>query len=88
MIGTFCMWPLTAEMKQRFILQYLTPMGDYQELLCHVFENRAIDLIMHYIDLRKNHDIRLAFERYYFLFKSLLSIIILNFIFFLFFYHH
>lgn len=62
MIGTFCMYPLTPEMKQRFILQYLTPMGDYQELLCHVFENKAIDLIMHYIDLKKNHDIRLAFE--------------------------
>lgn len=62
MIGTFCMYPLSPEMKQRFILQYLTPMGDYQELLCHVFENKAIDLIMHYIDLRKNHDIRLAFE--------------------------
>lgn len=62
MIGTFCMYPLSPEMKQRFILQYLTPMGDYQELLCHVFENKAIDLIMHYIDLKKNHDIRLAFE--------------------------
>lgn len=61
MIGTFRMFPLSVEMQQRFILEYLTPMGDYQELLCHVFENDALRLICHYIDLQKNKDIKLAF---------------------------
>ena len=62
MIGSVQMKPLNKEMKQRFILQYLTPMGDYQELLCHVFENNALSLILHYINTRENRDIRLAFE--------------------------
>lgn len=62
MIGFSKVHPLTEEMKQRFILQYLTPMGDYQEMLCFVFEHNALSLIMHYIDLTKNHDIRLAFD--------------------------
>lgn len=62
MIGSSQMFPLNVEMKQRFILQYLTPMGDYQELLKHVFEHDALGLIMRYINLNENHDIRLAFE--------------------------
>ena len=62
MIGCSKVHPLTEEMKQRFVLQYLTPMGDYQEMLCFVFEHNALSLIMHYIDLTKNRDIRLAFD--------------------------
>lgn len=62
MIGTVQMHPLTTEMQQRFILQYLTPMGDYQEMLVYIFEEDALGLIMHYINLNENHDIRLAFE--------------------------
>lgn len=31
-IGTSQMHPLTLEMQQRLILQYLTPMGEYQEV--------------------------------------------------------
>lgn len=62
MIGSVQLYPLTNEMKQRFILQYLTPMGDYQELLYHIFEEDALGLILHYIDLSENKDVRLAFE--------------------------
>ena len=62
MIGSVQLYPLTNEMKQRFILQYLTPMGDYQELLYHIFEEDALGLILHYIDLTENRDVRLAFE--------------------------
>ena len=61
-IGSSKVFPLSEEMKQRFVLQYLTPMGDYQEMLCFVFEHNALSLIMHYIDLHKNRDIRLAFD--------------------------
>ena len=62
MIGSSKVYPLSDEMKQRFILQYLTPMGDYQELLCFVFEHNVLSLILHYINLKENHDIRLAFD--------------------------
>jgi hypothetical protein len=36
------MWPLSIEMQQRLILQYLTPMGEYQEVrLClyHIIQS-------------------------------------------------
>ncbi|XP_060078486.1 DDB1- and CUL4-associated factor 1-like [Ylistrum balloti] len=61
-IGTFCLSPLSTAMKQRLILQYLTPMGEYQELISDAFEHNAVDLIFYYIDLKCNKDIRLAFE--------------------------
>lgn len=62
MIGSVQLHPLSVEMQQRFILQYLTPMGDYQELLYNILEEDAMGLILHYIDLHKNGDVRLAFE--------------------------
>ncbi|KAI1277988.1 Protein mahjong [Halotydeus destructor] len=61
-VGSVQMSPLTVEMQQRFILQYLSTTGDYQELLIHVFENNILDMIMKFINLSENHDIRLAFE--------------------------
>lgn len=27
-----CLWPLSVVMEQRLLLQYLTPLGDYQEV--------------------------------------------------------
>jgi len=32
------------------------------QLLCHVFEQNAMELIFYYIDLSRNRDVRLAFE--------------------------
>lgn len=61
-ISTYCMCPLSCHMQQRLILQYLTPMGEYQELLTHIFEHNAMELIFYYIDLNRNTDARLAFE--------------------------
>ena len=61
-IGTYKMFPLDCSMQQRLILRYLTPMGEYQELLTHVFRLDAIELIFYYLDLSKNKDARLAFE--------------------------
>ncbi|XP_050398769.1 DDB1- and CUL4-associated factor 1 [Patella vulgata] len=61
-IGSYSMEPLSVTMKQRIILQYLTPMGEYQDLLGFAFEYNAMDLIIFYIDLKKNTDVRLAFE--------------------------
>lgn len=62
MIGSHQVWPLTIEFKQRVILQYLTPMGDYQELISFVFEQNALNIVLHYINLKENQDIRLAFD--------------------------
>ncbi|KAG1680062.1 DDB1- and CUL4-associated factor 1 [Nymphon striatum] len=64
-IGPLQMYPLTLKMEQRLILQYLTPMGEYQEvmlLLSHIFEHNALTQILKYTDLNKNSDVRLAFE--------------------------
>ncbi|XP_076077249.1 DDB1- and CUL4-associated factor 1-like [Mytilus galloprovincialis] len=61
-IGTYSMSPLTLSMKQRLILQYLTPLAEYQELLSTAFEKNSLDLIFYYVDLKKNTDGRLALE--------------------------
>ncbi|KAI8782336.1 DDB1- and CUL4-associated factor 1 [Biomphalaria glabrata] len=67
MIGSYSLWPLTSSMKQRLILQYLTPLGDYHELLSPILEHNAMSLIFHYINLSENKDIRLAFDALRFL---------------------
>ena len=36
------MHPLTNDMKQRFIVQYLAPLGEYQEV-CVITSNLVID---------------------------------------------
>nr|XP_022300005.1 DDB1- and CUL4-associated factor 1-like isoform X2 [Crassostrea virginica] len=61
-IGTYSLMPLNLAMKQRVILQYLTPMAEYQELISAAFEHNALDLVFFYMDLKKNADVRLAFE--------------------------
>ncbi|KAL3222634.1 hypothetical protein MRX96_028410 [Rhipicephalus microplus] len=55
-------FPLTVEMQQRLILQYLTPLGEYQELLGAVLEAKTLHLLLHYANLKENRDVRLAFE--------------------------
>ncbi|XP_058802431.1 protein mahjong isoform X2 [Phymastichus coffea] len=61
-IGIIQIYPLTLATKQMLILRYLTPMGEYQEFLGHVFEQNALDLILQYINVRETKDSRLAFE--------------------------
>ncbi|XP_046446583.1 DDB1- and CUL4-associated factor 1-like isoform X1 [Daphnia pulex] len=61
-IGTYQMHPLTDSTRQILILRYLTPMGEYQELLVHMFEQKALDLILNYIDFDETQDSRLSFE--------------------------
>lgn len=67
MSGSYQMNPLNTVMQQRFILQYLCAIGEYQELLVHFFEHRALNYILHFIDGRKNQDVRLAFDALKFL---------------------
>lgn len=61
-IGSIQMFPPTHSTRQMLILRYLTPMGEYQEFLSHVFENRALELILGYVNVRETKDSRLAFE--------------------------
>ena len=46
MIGHFPIYPLTLSAKQIFILRLLTPLGEYQEFLTHIFEHRIQDILM------------------------------------------
>ena len=61
-IGNIQIHPPTLATRQMLILRYLTPMGEYQEFLGHVFEQNALDLILKYINVRETKDSRLAFE--------------------------
>lgn len=62
MIGSAKIFPLTSEISQRFIYQYLTSLGVYQDLLSFVFEHNVLAMILNTIDLNKNGDVRLAFD--------------------------
>ncbi|XP_026314359.1 protein mahjong isoform X2 [Hyposmocoma kahamanoa] len=61
-IGNIQIHPPTDATKQMLILRYLTPMGEYQEFLSHVFEQNALGLILGYLNVRESRDSRLAFE--------------------------
>ncbi|XP_012270857.1 DDB1- and CUL4-associated factor 1 isoform X2 [Orussus abietinus] len=61
-IGNVQIHPPTLATRQMLILRYLTPMGEYQEFLGHVFEQNALELILKYINVRETKDSRLAFE--------------------------
>ncbi|XP_063544053.1 protein mahjong [Cydia strobilella] len=61
-IGNIQIHPPTDATKQMLILRYLTPMGEYQEFLSHVFAQNALGLILGYLNVRESRDSRLAFE--------------------------
>lgn len=60
--NTYHLYPLTPEIEQRLILQYLTPLGEYQELLAVFMQMGACELLMHYMDLKQTNDVQLTFE--------------------------
>ncbi|XP_075688064.1 DDB1- and CUL4-associated factor 1-like isoform X2 [Rhinoderma darwinii] len=62
-IGTnYNLSPLTPSIEQRLILQYLTPLGEYQELLPIFMQIGSRELMMYYIDLKRTNDVLLTFE--------------------------
>ncbi|MGH0181756.1 UNVERIFIED_CONTAM: hypothetical protein FKN15_007446 [Acipenser sinensis] len=62
-IGTnYHLYPLTPAIEQKLILQYLTPLGEYQELLAVFMQLGARELLMYYIDLKQTNDVQLTFE--------------------------
>ncbi|XP_023181303.1 DDB1- and CUL4-associated factor 1-like isoform X2 [Xiphophorus maculatus] len=64
--------PLSPTMEQRLILQYLTPLGDYQELLAIFMKLDTCSLMMNYIDLRKTKNVQLTFDALLYLASLLL----------------
>uniref|UniRef100_A0A4W5Q9W2 DDB1- and CUL4-associated factor 1 n=1 Tax=Hucho hucho TaxID=62062 RepID=A0A4W5Q9W2_9TELE len=60
--NNYHLYPLTPEMEQRLILQYLTPLGEYQELLAVFMQMGACELLIHYMDLKQTNDVQLTFE--------------------------
>lgn len=54
--------PHTADAAQMLIIRYLTSMGEYQEFLGLVFENKTLQLICRYIKNLNKRDTCLAFE--------------------------
>uniref|UniRef100_A0AAX7UPC0 DDB1- and CUL4-associated factor 1 n=1 Tax=Astatotilapia calliptera TaxID=8154 RepID=A0AAX7UPC0_ASTCA len=60
--NNYHLYPLTPEIEQRLILQYLTPLGEYQELLAVFMQKGARELLMHYMDLKQTNDVQLTFE--------------------------
>lgn len=62
-IGTnYTLYPMTPAIEQRLILQYLTPLGEYQELLPIFMQLGSRELMMFYIDLKQTNDVLLTFE--------------------------
>ncbi|KAG0717965.1 DDB1- and CUL4-associated factor 1 [Chionoecetes opilio] len=61
-VGTYQMFPVTRDTQQMFILKYLRPIGEYQESLSHVYEHHALELIVHYMQVRRVGNARLSFE--------------------------
>uniref|UniRef100_UPI003AAC6DC5 DDB1- and CUL4-associated factor 1-like n=1 Tax=Centroberyx gerrardi TaxID=166262 RepID=UPI003AAC6DC5 len=70
--SNYCLSPLSPTMEQRLILQYLTPLGDYQELLAVFMQLDTNALLMNYIDLRQTNDVQLTFEALLYLASLLL----------------
>lgn len=68
----YSLFPLTAAMEQRLILQYLTPLGDIQELLAIFMQMETRTLLMHYIDLKQTKNVQLTFDALLFLASLLL----------------
>ncbi|KAG9330131.1 hypothetical protein JZ751_027243 [Albula glossodonta] len=60
--NNYHLYPLTPAIEQRLILLYLTPLGEYQELLAVFMQMGARELLMHYIDLKLTNDAQLTFE--------------------------
>lgn len=61
-IANVSIHPLTLATRQMLTLRYLTPMGEYQEFLSHIFEHNALSLILHYTNIRETKETRLGFE--------------------------
>nr|XP_002123152.1 DDB1- and CUL4-associated factor 1 isoform X2 [Ciona intestinalis] len=63
--------PLSSSVCERYILNFLTPLGEYQDLLSIFLELKALDLVRHYLEKSITNDGLLTFSALRF-FASLL----------------
>lgn len=82
MIGSSKIHPLSNGMSQRFIFQYLSSLGEYQELLSFIFEHNVLSMILKTIALNRNNDVRLAFDALKVICMMFNSLYFLTFIFY------
>ncbi|XP_037304281.2 DDB1- and CUL4-associated factor 1-like [Pungitius pungitius] len=68
----YCLSPLSPPTEQRLILQYLTPLGEYQELLAVFMQLDTRSLLMNYINLRRTNKVQLTFDALLYLASLLL----------------
>ncbi|XP_034442578.1 DDB1- and CUL4-associated factor 1-like [Hippoglossus hippoglossus] len=68
----YCLSPLSPAMEQRLILQYLQPLGEYQELLAIFMQQDTRLLLMNYIDLRQTKNVQLTYDALLYLASLLL----------------
>lgn len=64
-IGRWQVFPVNLVMRQIFTLRYVTPLGEYQEMLSYAFENSAVQIILRYLSKSNSNSretSRLTFE--------------------------
>ncbi|GFQ69813.1 hypothetical protein TNCT_145291 [Trichonephila clavata] len=61
-IGFYQIFPFTAFVEQKLILDYLTSVCDHKNLLKLIVGGKTLPLILKYIDVDQNPDLRLALE--------------------------
>ena len=45
-------------LSQIFILRFLTPLGEYQEFISYIFEQKILELLMGLINMRRTNNAR------------------------------
>lgn len=64
-IGSWQVYPVNLVTRQIFTLRYLSPVGEYQDMLSYAFENSAVQIILRYLSkshLNNRDSSRLTFE--------------------------
>ena len=64
-VGDNRIFPLTIQMEQRMILQYLQSVSEFTDHLSILVDNGALRVIMQYLNTEKYADIRVLFEALY-----------------------
>ncbi|KAI6181263.1 LisH protein [Aphelenchoides besseyi] len=65
LIGENKIYPLTIEMEQRMILQYIQTVCEFVDHLSILHENKALEVVMKYLNMNEYGDYRLLFEAIY-----------------------
>ncbi|KAI6234651.1 hypothetical protein M3Y99_00784200 [Aphelenchoides fujianensis] len=64
-VGNNRIYPLTIEMEQRMILQFLQSVCEFTDHLSVLVDHNALEMVMKYLNVAEYNDIRLLFEALY-----------------------